>query len=136
LRLVTRMLGLGLEADRQRSSNISSLIGRRGRGLPAGAAVTIPKFLCGRFTLRSKPEAIAAEFGLPSVPLLGPRHNVAPTQGVAAVRLDSATGKAGLRLEMARCSRRKPGFPPARPARYDAAGGGLCLARSRGMPGC
>ena len=118
------MLGLGLEADRQRSSNIGSLIGRRGRGLPAGAAVTIPGFMCGRFTLRSKPEAIAAEFGLPSVPLLGPRYNVAPTQGVAAVRLDSATGRrgSGSRWPDARAGNRDS---PARPARYDAAGGAL-----------
>jgi putative SOS response-associated peptidase YedK len=49
--------------------------------------------MCGRFALTSRPEAIAAEFGLPSVPLLEPRYNVAPTQAVAAVRLDPATGR-------------------------------------------
>jgi putative SOS response-associated peptidase YedK len=49
--------------------------------------------MCGRFTLTSRPEIIAAEFGLPSVPLLEPRYNVAPTQAVAAVRLDPATGR-------------------------------------------
>ena len=84
---------------------------------------------------RSKPEAIAAEFGLPSVPLLGPRYNVAPTQAVAAVRLDrrpagTAQARDGPMLAP------ETGIPPARPARYDAAGGALCLARSRGMPGC
>jgi putative SOS response-associated peptidase YedK len=49
--------------------------------------------MCGRFTLRSKPEAVAKEFGLPSMPLLELRYNVAPTQAVAAVRLDLATGQ-------------------------------------------
>jgi putative SOS response-associated peptidase YedK len=54
--------------------------------------------MCGRFTLASRPEAIAAEFGSPSVPVLEPRFNVAPTQGVAAVRLDPATGRRRLDL--------------------------------------
>jgi putative SOS response-associated peptidase YedK len=48
--------------------------------------------MCGRFTLKAKPETIAAEFGLDDVPPLEPRFNVAPTQGVAAVRLDQETG--------------------------------------------
>ena len=47
--------------------------------------------MCGRFTLKAKPEAVAAAFELPEIPLLGPRYNVAPTQGVAAVRLDAET---------------------------------------------
>ena len=54
--------------------------------------------MCGRFTLKAKPEEIAAAFGLPSVPLLGPRYNVAPTQAVAAVRLDGDTGTRRLDL--------------------------------------
>jgi putative SOS response-associated peptidase YedK len=54
--------------------------------------------MCGRFTLKSKPEAIAAEFGLPAMPLLEPRYNVAPTQAVAAVRLDGDTGTRRLDL--------------------------------------
>jgi putative SOS response-associated peptidase YedK len=54
--------------------------------------------MCGRFTLRSKPEAVAKEFGLPSMPLLELRYNVAPTQAVAAVRLDSMTGQRRLDL--------------------------------------
>jgi putative SOS response-associated peptidase YedK len=54
--------------------------------------------MCGRFTLRVKPQAIAAEFGLASVPLLEPRYNIAPTQPVAAVRLDPATGARRLDL--------------------------------------
>jgi putative SOS response-associated peptidase YedK len=54
--------------------------------------------MCGRFTLKAGPEAIAAEFGLAEVPLLKPRFNIAPTQGVAAVRLDPATGRRRLDL--------------------------------------
>ena len=44
--------------------------------------------MCGRYTLRSKPEAIAETFDLSHVPTLEPRYNIAPTQPVAAVRLD------------------------------------------------
>jgi putative SOS response-associated peptidase YedK len=54
--------------------------------------------MCGRFTNRVKPEALAAEFGLKAVPLLEPRYNVAPTQEVAAVRLDRETGTRRLDL--------------------------------------
>jgi putative SOS response-associated peptidase YedK len=44
--------------------------------------------MCGRYVLRSRAEAIAEEFDLPDVPLLEPRYNIAPTQPVAAVRID------------------------------------------------
>ena len=44
--------------------------------------------MCGRYTLRSKPETIAEEFDLDEVPLLEPRYNITPTQPVPAVRLD------------------------------------------------
>jgi putative SOS response-associated peptidase YedK len=54
--------------------------------------------MCGRITNRAKPEAVAAEFGLDEVPLLKPRFNIAPTQAVAAVRLDRETGKRRLDL--------------------------------------
>jgi hypothetical protein len=54
--------------------------------------------MCGRFTLRARPDAIAAEFGLAHVPRLEPRFNIAPTQPVAAVRLDPATGRRRLDL--------------------------------------
>src|SRR5207248_472685 len=40
--------------------------------------------MCGRFTLTAKPAAVAELLGLPSVPELFPRYNVAPTQTVAA----------------------------------------------------
>jgi putative SOS response-associated peptidase YedK len=54
--------------------------------------------MCGRFTLRARSEVIAAAFGLADIPLLGPRYNVAPTQGVAVVRLDRQTGTRRLDL--------------------------------------
>ncbi|GMV42180.1 MAG: hypothetical protein AMXMBFR64_38960 [Myxococcales bacterium] len=43
--------------------------------------------MCGRFTLTATPEMVAAELGLAEVPLLTPRYNIAPTQGVPLVRL-------------------------------------------------
>ena len=103
--------------------------------MPASAAVTILGFMCGRFTRRSKPEASAAEFGLPSVPLLGLGYDFAPTQPVAAVRLDPATCRRGSGSN-APMLVPETGIPPAGTARYDPAGGVLCLVRSRGMPGC
>ncbi len=42
--------------------------------------------MCGRFTLRSSGEAVAEAFGLPKVPDLLPRFNIAPGQPVAVVR--------------------------------------------------
>jgi putative SOS response-associated peptidase YedK len=42
--------------------------------------------MCGRFTQAAPGEVIAALFGLPEVPDLAPRYNIAPTQDVAAVR--------------------------------------------------
>jgi putative SOS response-associated peptidase YedK len=46
--------------------------------------------MCGRFTLRSSPRAIATEFDLFDVPDLRPRYNVSPTQQIPIVRLDGA----------------------------------------------
>jgi putative SOS response-associated peptidase YedK len=46
--------------------------------------------MCGRFTLRSSPQAVAEEFSLFDVPDLLPRFNVAPGQPVAVVRQGSA----------------------------------------------
>jgi len=48
--------------------------------------------MCGRYTLRSKPMAIAEEFDLPEVPPLHPRFNIAPNQPVAVVRFDPSEG--------------------------------------------
>ena len=42
--------------------------------------------MCGRFTLRSSPKIIAAEFGLFDVPDVPPRYNIAPGQQVAVIR--------------------------------------------------
>jgi putative SOS response-associated peptidase YedK len=42
--------------------------------------------MCGRFTLRSSPQAVAEAFGLPEIPELLPRFNIAPGQPVAVVR--------------------------------------------------
>ena len=46
--------------------------------------------MCGRFTLRSSPQAVAEAFGLPEVPHLLPRFNVAPGRPVAVVRQQPA----------------------------------------------
>jgi putative SOS response-associated peptidase YedK len=46
--------------------------------------------MCGRFTLRSSGEAVAQAFGLPEVPELFPRFNIAPGQSVAVVRQEPA----------------------------------------------
>ena len=43
--------------------------------------------MCGRYTLRSRAEAVADEFELPIMPPYVPRWNIAPTQMVAALRL-------------------------------------------------
>jgi putative SOS response-associated peptidase YedK len=48
--------------------------------------------MCGRFTLRSSPRAIATEFDLFDVPDLRPRYNVAPTQQIPIVRMASGGG--------------------------------------------
>jgi putative SOS response-associated peptidase YedK len=42
--------------------------------------------MCGRFTLRGSGEMVAEGFGLPGVPDLLPRFNIAPGQTVAVVR--------------------------------------------------
>jgi putative SOS response-associated peptidase YedK len=44
--------------------------------------------MCGRFALTAEAEAVAAQFGLADVPQLAPRYNIAPTQPVAAVRVN------------------------------------------------
>ncbi len=52
--------------------------------------------MCGRFTLTLPAEALMTLFELPYVPPLEPRYNIAPSQPVAAVRLDSKTGERSL----------------------------------------
>ena len=43
--------------------------------------------MCGRFTLRTSGKAVADFFGLPEIPDLPARFNIAPTQPVPAVRV-------------------------------------------------
>lgn len=45
--------------------------------------------MCGRFHLIADGEQIAAAFELDGAPFVAPRYNIAPTQPVAAVRLDA-----------------------------------------------
>lgn len=47
--------------------------------------------MCGRFTLRSDGNALATLFDLSAPPMLAPRYNIAPTQPVAIVRMNSQT---------------------------------------------
>ena len=46
--------------------------------------------MCGRFALVATGEEVAAHYQLAEVPFIAPRYNIAPTQPVAAVRLDNA----------------------------------------------
>jgi putative SOS response-associated peptidase YedK len=48
--------------------------------------------MCGRFTLRTPSKDIVAAFGLIDAPDLKPRFNIAPTQQIAAIKLDPETG--------------------------------------------
>lgn len=45
--------------------------------------------MCGRFTLRAPMRAIADAFAVDDVPLLEAHYNVAPTQNIAAVRVNA-----------------------------------------------
>jgi len=51
--------------------------------------------MCGRFSITKTPEAMKALFEFENLPNLAARYNVAPTQAVAAVRLNEA-GARGL----------------------------------------
>ena len=44
--------------------------------------------MCGRYELSSHPDVIALAFGLPRVPELRARYNIAPTQPIPVVRVD------------------------------------------------
>lgn len=46
--------------------------------------------MCGRFTLRAPAHIIAERFQLSTLPELGPRFNIAPTQPVPVIRLNTA----------------------------------------------
>jgi putative SOS response-associated peptidase YedK len=45
--------------------------------------------MCGRFALVATGEEVATHYQLAEVPFVAPRYNIAPTQPVAAVRLDN-----------------------------------------------
>lgn len=49
--------------------------------------------MCGRFSLTAPAEVVADHYQLTLISLLAPRYNIAPTQPVAAVRLDQAGGR-------------------------------------------
>jgi putative SOS response-associated peptidase YedK len=43
--------------------------------------------MCGRFTLTTSTEEVAAKFEVPDPPLLAVRYNIAPSQVIAVVGL-------------------------------------------------
>lgn len=49
--------------------------------------------VCGRFTLTSSSEALAADFEVSEVEHFAPRYNIAPSQEIAVVREDDAGGR-------------------------------------------
>jgi putative SOS response-associated peptidase YedK len=49
--------------------------------------------MCGRYTLNSTGQVVAELFELDEEPSLAPRYNIAPSQEVAAVRLDRDSGR-------------------------------------------
>lgn len=54
--------------------------------------------MCGRFTLSSPAETVAAIFELSEIPQLQPRYNIAPTQAVASVLYDGGGACRTLRM--------------------------------------
>ena len=47
--------------------------------------------MCGRFSQAASPEVIAQQFDITAPPLFTPRYNIAPSQPIAAIRIDSDT---------------------------------------------
>ena len=47
--------------------------------------------MCGRFTQTASPEVIAQQFDITDPPLFVPRYNIAPSQPIAAIRIDPVT---------------------------------------------
>lgn len=52
--------------------------------------------MCGRFTQTASPEVIARQFNISRPPLVTPRYNIAPSQPIAAIRIDSETATRAL----------------------------------------
>ncbi len=48
--------------------------------------------MCGRFTVRTPTKDIVKQFDLVDAPDLKPHFNIAPTQQMAAIKLDPETG--------------------------------------------
>ncbi|MEZ5540974.1 MAG: SOS response-associated peptidase [Pseudomonadota bacterium] len=46
--------------------------------------------MCGRFSLATLPDTLASHFGVPRVPTLAPRYNIAPSQDIAVIRAGAA----------------------------------------------
>jgi len=47
--------------------------------------------MSGRFTQMASPEVIAQQFDVATPPLFTPRDNIAPSQSIAAIRIDPDT---------------------------------------------
>ena len=47
--------------------------------------------MCGRFTQTATPAVIAQQFNVTELPLFTPRYNIAPSQAVAAIRIEPDT---------------------------------------------
>jgi len=47
--------------------------------------------MCGRFTQTATPDVIAKQFDLTNPPLFTSRYNIAPSQLIAAIRIDPDT---------------------------------------------
>ncbi len=47
--------------------------------------------MCGRFSQTATPEIIAEQFGVNDSPLFQPRYNIAPSQSIAAIRIEPDT---------------------------------------------
>jgi SOS response associated peptidase (SRAP) len=53
-------------------------------------SVTHPR-MCGRFSQTATPEIIAHQFEIDAPPLFKPRYNIAPSQNIAAIRIEPDT---------------------------------------------
>jgi putative SOS response-associated peptidase YedK len=52
--------------------------------------------MCGRYTVRTSPQAVAKAFHIADMPLFSPRYNIAPTQQVLAIRQQDGKRQASL----------------------------------------
>ena len=47
--------------------------------------------MCGRFSQTASPDTVAQQFAITNPPLFTPRYNIAPSQPIAAIRIDPDT---------------------------------------------